>query len=420
VSTGEHPDFIISDGLEFVGYHDLQGRPAFKMALWPVGDRWYMYLGHFWHRGWSVLDVTDPANPEYVNWIDGPANTWTLQVQAADGLLVTALERIGGPFSERAKIWGGSPDEPNQEGVLFWSLEDPTTPRLLSHFRTGGNGTHRNYYVGGDRAYLAANMAGYRSNIFVSLDVSDPSNPVEVGRWHFPGQWIEGGETPEHDQYLHGPAYVIGDRAYLPYGRAGAVVLDISDETRPVQIGHIDIGSFGSIVGTHSVLPLLDRDLAIVTTEAIYEEERDPMNLVFTVDLTDETRPKPVAAFPTPIPPAELGIADFHDLGGKFGPHNIQLPHGLPWMAEVGDHVHITYESGGMWTYDISNPGLPQPLEYFVPSAPKERRGSLPKELATQTEDIVVDSRGYIYLSDKNHGIFILRDRRHKPVAQEA
>ena len=30
---------------------------------------------------------------------------------------------------------------------------------------------------------------------------------------------------------------------------------------------------------------------------------------------------------------------------------------------------------------------------------------------AAQTEDVLVDSRGFIYLTDKNHGVFIVKQR---------
>ncbi len=46
-----------------IGYSDLDGRGAFKMAIKHVGG-WYLYMGHLWDRGWSIVDVTDPANPK--------------------------------------------------------------------------------------------------------------------------------------------------------------------------------------------------------------------------------------------------------------------------------------------------------------------------------------------------------------------
>lgn len=411
MAMSEAPGFI-SHNMEVVGYHDLDERPGFKMAIQEVEGRWYMYIGHFWHRGWTIMDITRPSSPELLKFIPGPANTWTLQVQVAEGKMVTALERIGDGILGRNDIWGYDPSLPFHEGILIWDVKNPTEPKQLGSFKTGGFGTHRNFYTGGNYAYLAANMKGYKGNIFVALDISDPAHPKEVSRWWFKGQWEEGGEKADRFYQLHGPPYVLGDRAYLPYGRAGFITLDISDLSHPRQIGRIDIGDFGSIVGAHTYLPIPSRKLAIATTEAILEEERDPLNLALVVDMTNEEKPKPIANFPIPVPPEGLGVRDFQELGGKFGPHNIHMPHHQPCLADVDNIIHICYESGGLWLYDISAPGVPKPIAYFIPASPKKKRGLLPKELATQTEDVIVDKRGYIYITDKNHGLFILRPKK--------
>jgi len=404
----EIPGFL-SRKMEMIAYHDLDERPGFKLAIQEVGGRWYLYLGHFWHRGWSIMDITDPSTPELLRFIPGPPNTWTLQVQVADGKMITALEKIGDGIEGRTHIWGDEPDNPFQEGILIWDLENPVDPKQIGAFKTGGLGTHRNFYTGGSYAYLAANMKGYKGNIFVMLDISDPARPKEVSRWWVEGQWTEGGEKSDRFYQLHGPPYVEGDLAYLPYGRAGFITLDISDPTHPRQASRIDIGDFGSIVGAHTYLPIPSRKLAIATTEAIFEEERDPLNFVLVIDTSNKDRPKPISAFPVPIPPDEMGVSDFHDLGGKFGPHNIHMPHHQPCLAEVDDIIHICYESGGLWLYDITAPGVPKPIAYFIPETPTKRRGLLPNNMGTQTEDVIVDTRGYIYITDKNHGLFILR-----------
>ncbi len=405
------PEFI-SKNIECVSYHDLNDRPGFKMAMQEVKGRWYLYIGHFWHRGWTILDVTRPSDPEFVKFIPGPPNTWTLQVQVADGRMVTALEKIGDGVLGRTDIWGHDPSLPFGDGILVWDVKDPIEPQELGSFKTGGYGTHRNFYAGGGYAYLAANMKGYKGNIFVVVDISDPSRPKEVSRWWVKGQWEAGGEKSDRFYQLHGPPYIVENRAYLPYGRAGFIVLDVSDITRPRQISRIDIGDFGSIVGAHTYLPIPSRKLAIATTEAILEEERDPLNVVLVVDISNEERPKPIANFPVPVPPEKIGVKDFHELGGKFGPHNIHMPHGQGCLANVDDLIHICYESGGLWLYDICVPGVPKPIAYFIPAAPSKRLGLLPKSLATQTEDVIVDRRGYIYITDKNHGLFVLR---HSP-----
>src|SRR5207247_1058220 len=113
---------LFAENFELIGYHDLGGKPGFKLAMQTVGERWYLYLGHFWEPLWTVLEVTDPAHPEIVAQVSGPANSWTLQVQVAEGRLVTALERIGAG-------WGGNEGEPFEEGVLVWDVKDPAQLR---------------------------------------------------------------------------------------------------------------------------------------------------------------------------------------------------------------------------------------------------------------------------------------------------
>ena len=61
-----------ADGVEFVGYHDVGGKPIFKLAMQVVGDRWYLYASHFWEPRLSIFDVSEPAEPRLVNAIEGP------------------------------------------------------------------------------------------------------------------------------------------------------------------------------------------------------------------------------------------------------------------------------------------------------------------------------------------------------------
>ena len=37
--------------IEVLGYHDLEGRPAFKIAMHEANGRYYLYTGNLWHRG---------------------------------------------------------------------------------------------------------------------------------------------------------------------------------------------------------------------------------------------------------------------------------------------------------------------------------------------------------------------------------
>lgn len=402
IGTSALIDTEESYGLELAGYHDLDDRPGFKLAMQQHEGRWYLYLGHLWWSGWSVLDVTDPTDPQLLKTIPGPEHTWTLQVQAADGLLLTGLERP-------SPGWGMDPDSTAATGLYVWDVgDDPTSPRLLTHYQTTGRGTHRNFYAGGRFAYLAASPDGFQGNILVVLDLDDPSSPREVGRFWWPGQWVAGGETPEHDHYLHGSAYVVGDTAYLSYGRVGLVVLDVSDPTEPTLKSHLSFGDLGSFIGCHSAVPY-GRDILVCNSEAIAEGADEQLNYTVTVDISDPVNPRVTGWFPIPKPSAVVAYRTYLDKGGRFGPHNQHQAQNQPHLAPNDDTVYLTYFNAGLRRYDISDPAFPIETGWFVPTDPVERRGPKPASLVTQFEDVLVDARGYVYCTDKNHGLTILR-----------
>lgn len=402
-STHHAPGIAENIGFDLVGYHDLGGMPAFKLAIYQHANRWFLYVGHLWHRGWSVIDVTDPANPQLLRTLRGPANTWTIQAQAADGLLLTALEKpVPG--------WGIEEALPFEEGAQIWDIAtDPADPQLVSTWRTGATGTHRNFYSGGRYAYMTATRPGFHRHLLVILDVSDPEAPVEVATWAWPTQ--DTANPSALDQaYLHGPAYVSGNRAYLSFGRVGLVILDISDPTAPTMVSHLDFGDLGSFLGCHSAVPLPDRNLLVVNSEAIEDGEDGQLNYVFVVDIADETHPKVISAFPLPVPHAGLDYRSYYRKGGRFGPHNQHHYQDNPAHALLREHVLLTFFNAGLRLYDVTDAWQPVEIGCFVPEDPKVRLGVLPeRDLVTQFEDVLVDARGYIYCSDKNHGLFVLR-----------
>ena len=396
-----------SKGFDLVGYTDLDGRPGFKMALHKVGDRWYLYTAQFWVSGWSIVEVTDPVNPRFIRYIEGPPNTWTLQVQIADGLMITSMERI-------MPGWGGT-DGPFGEGFIIWDLADPENPKQLGCYKTGGKGTHRNFYAGGRYVHATSLPEGYDGHIYQIIDIADPTNPVEISRWWRLGQWKEGGETgAPKDTMLHGGAYVMGDRAYLPYGGGGFVILDISDITAPKLAGDLPFSPpFASRIAVHTALPLSKRPLVVVNSEAIAEHCDESLGFAGIVDVSEETRPRLISLFPLPKPPADAPYPNFCTKAGRFGPHNQHQAQFQDILYQDENTIFLTYFNAGIRVYDISDERQPTEIGYYIPPDPIERRGVLPKSgLVAQSEDVLVDSRGYVYVSDKNHGIYILKFNR--------
>lgn len=392
-----------AEGMRRVGYLDAPGGPLFKLALQRVGPRWYLYGAHFWSSQTSVIDVTDPATPTVVATIAGPPNTAMWQVQVADDTLVQGLE-------VRPEVWGGNPDAGFDEGVRLFDVTDPLAPRLLSHWRTGAHGVHRNHYTGGRHLHVAASQPGFDGNIYIVLDIGERESLVEVGRWFFPSQYTGAGPPAPPRISLHGPAYLAGDVAFLPYGAAGLVVLDVSRLERPRLLGRLEQGpAFSSAVAMHSAVPRLRRDLVIVNTEAIAERSAEPMNFVGAVDVSDLTKPRLISLFPVPVPPSGVDYPNFQTRGGRFGPHNQHHPQDDPGtLLDDDDMVFVTWFNAGLRVYDIGDPYLPREVAWFLADDPVRRWGPLPRDLVTQAEDVLVDSRGYVYLSDKNHGLQVL------------
>jgi hypothetical protein len=71
--------------------------------------------------------------------------------------------------------------------------------------------------------------------------------------------------------------------------------------------------------------------------------------------------------------------------------------------------VFMTWFNAGLRVYDTTDPYLPREVAWYLPDDPTVRRGLLPKNLVTQSEDVLVDARGNIFFSDKNHGLHVVR-----------
>lgn len=398
------PDWVesVQGPLTPLAYHPLDGRPGFKMALTVVDDRHFLILGHLWHSGWSIMDVTDPRAPHLVSFLPGPPDTWTLQVTVRGGLLATSLE----PVPDR---WGGRSDNPFEEGVLLWDVEDPRHPRLLSQFRTGHQGTHRNKFDDAGFLHLAARVADSEGMILLVVDASDPLHPVERGRFQMPEQKLGTVDSEGVALFgLHGPSLRVGDLAYLPYGNLGLVVVDVHDPDDINMVGHLSVRPpLGSQVAAHSAVPLPSRGLLILNSEAIAEDCDELAQYAGMVDISQPEHPRLISLFPTPIPAADAAYQTFTKKGGRFGPHNQHIGHGDRHLFNDDSTSFLTYFNAGLRVYDTRWPNDVREVASLVPVPPAKRIGPLPRTLTVQTEDVLVDARGIVYMTEKNSGLYI-------------
>lgn len=430
--------------IEFVGYNDLEGRPAFQIVLQKAGKRYYLYTGSWRHNGWSILDVTDPALPQFIQFKEGPWVTDechdgqnTCKIQVADGLMISA-------HGTMADFLTGCPKGcPAWGGIMIWDVkEDPENPKYLGKFECpGGQGVHRSFYSGGRYAYITGCDEGYESFFLRIIDLKDPKNPVEAGRFCVPEQKISGESNLKFGDHLFKPfvhaVTVKDDIAYLAYANVGFMLVDVSDKANPRMIGNLPINPiFGGDAGgapVHSAYPLGDRPYAVVSTEGersrFFDGKKEEgfgrkinyqaMNALLMIETGDMENPRMISVFPYPeMPEGYTHGSNFNFVDGvrvPFGPHNCYDQFGSPVYKKMNNTVLNCYFHAGLRVYDVRDPFVPKEIAYFLPPDPEkmltdnETHDVMPGAAIAITEDVVVDDRGYIYISTQQDGIYIVK-----------
>lgn len=289
-------------------------------------------------------------------------------------------------------------------GFKVFSLADPTRPRELAFYRMLGRGVHRMKFVDVPYAYMSGSDVGFHQDrqTFMVFDLSDPTKPVETGRWWLPGTNVGAGERPtwlEVRWVWNHHANIVGDRAYCSWWDAGVVILDISDRSRPEIVTHLtfdDMSAPPRVAGsTHSVWPIPERGLLIVTEEELTDNVQSYKKYVRVIDISNERRPRQISILPEPV-------GDYSHRGGRFGPLNLHERRLSSYQN--ADEVFVTYFNAGVRVYDIRDPFHPREVALHVP--PPTRPGQ-----PIQMNDIIVDDQGVVYATDRFGGGLYIFER---------
>ena len=180
-------------------------------------------------------------------------------------------------------------------------------------------GPHRIWYVGGRYAYVSVHLPEFSDHVLVIIDLAEPARPQVVGKFWLPGMWSGGGETPawpKGRRYALHHALVAGNLAYSAWRDGGLAVIDVGDPEKPALVSHRNWDPpFGG--GTHSPLPLPDRDLLVVADEANFADCKLGLRYIWIFDVRAPANPVSIATMPIP------DEADYCKKGGNFGPHNL-------------------------------------------------------------------------------------------------
>jgi hypothetical protein len=396
--------------ISFVGHTDNDGHGD---CVQVMVSRGYAYLGTRTSRGVAVTDVRDPRNPKPVNFLPIHPNSWCMHLQAANDLLLVIEELDLKALMSIKEYYGSSPDRVDSRrygtrgqdfsaGMRVYDISDPANPRAIGFMEVEGLGLHRIWWTGGRYAYASALLDGFTDHILILIDMADPTRPRETGRWWIPGMNAAAGETKSwtHRVALH-HAVVADDIAYASWRDGGLTILDVSDKSAPALIAHRTwCPPFGG--GTHSALPLHDRNLCVVADEAVMNIDQDPMKRIWVFDIREKSNPVSIATFPIPHD------QDYVAKGGQFGPHN--LHENRPGSFQSSSIIFATYQSAGVRAYDITDPFRPEEIGHFVPPMPSRwvepLRG---RAKMRHTADLFVAVDGLIYATDYDAGLYILQ-----------
>jgi hypothetical protein len=360
--------------------------------------------------------VRDPRAPKPVNFVAAPMNSRSLHLQTHGDLLLAVnapniwvLQGYSDPndyFKASITDTFTKREAEFTAGLRVWDISKPAEPREIGFMPVDGLGLHRLWYVGGRYAYASCHWQGFTDHVLAVIDMVDPTRPEVVGRFWLPGMHQAGGETPNWPKgrrYALHHAIVAGNLAYAAWRDGGLTVLDVSDPTAPKLLAHRNWSPpFGG--GTHTPLPLSDRNLFVAADEGNLDDCANGIQRCWVFDVREPANPVSISTFPTP---AE---EQYCKKGAKFGPHN--LHENRPGSFQSSTLIFATYQNAGVRVFDISDPFAPRETGHFVPPAPEKMVDPRPnRPRVIQSNDVYVGPDGLMYLTDVNDGLTILQYR---------
>jgi hypothetical protein len=404
--------------MTLVGHHTLDGRSAYQPVIQEQAGRWIAYIGHHGgsarnpltgkreSNGTSIVDVSDPAHPVYLHHI--PAAGGAQMAQTCRG-----RDRPGN--DDKVYLLRTNGDASHE----VWDVTDPRAPSLISTPLSGGNATHKNWWdCKTGIAYLVydGRQLGWKTRrVLWVVDLSDPANPRIIRQFglpgHQPARQLFGAPPGAHEATLSPD----GKRLFIAYGTGHQGIMQIVnvrkllscrptcpakptiDELLDPQVGRLDMPRFW---GAHTAWPVMGipvpeqakfidaspRDFVVLVSESFASEcQEDAHDMVFLVDVSDETRPFPVANYQV-----RESQGAFCDRGGRFGAHSVNWSYHPAFYKKL---IVVSYFNAGVRAVDIRDPFHPKEAGFYIPATNNNA--------VAQTNNVEIDGRGLIYLADR-------------------
>ena len=258
------------------------------------------------------------------------------------------------------------------QGLSIFDVSDPSNPEEIGFIHT--TGAARGVVVSGVYTYVADG-----SNGLVIVNISDPVNPTIKGHY----------DTVSSAQGVT----VSGGYAYVADSGNGLVIIDISDPENPTEEGHYDTA--GSAYG--------------VAVSGGYAYVADGYKSFVIVDISDPENPTEEGHYDTAgyaygvavsggyayVADLDYGleIIDISDPENPMEEGHYDTAGGSYDVAVSDDYAYVADYNNGLVIIDISNPGNPTEEGHY--------------DTVGSAKDVAVNG-GYAYIANENKGIMIV------------
>jgi hypothetical protein len=357
--------------------------------VWVHPNGRNLYLGS--GSGGDVLyavDISDPSNPVVTDSLVANTRRVNDVMTTPDGRYLVHTRE-------------GAADRRN--GIVIAQIYDPAHPKVIAEFTEGVTaGVHSAFIYQQQRYGTHVFLTNNGTGAMHVIDITDPYNPKEVGRWRAPSPFA-GGSLHDID--------VQDGMAYLSNWNEGLVILDVGNGMRggspsnPVLVSQFKYdlndlyrqveatGGPGFIRGTHTAWR--HRDYVFIADEvfpaANVEGAKDAAaerayGRLQVIDISDIDNPKSVAWYEP-----EFG-----------GVHNV-------WVA--GDTLYMGAYNAGFRTFDISGElrGDLRAQQREMVHVNTADMDAHPSGVNTAMTWGVVVRDGLAYVNDNNNGLWIIR-----------
>jgi hypothetical protein len=409
-------------GYQILGYTDLRlpGQPrapgwdqSYEFRVIDTRRGRFAYVGNG-SMGWSIVDVTNPRRMRVV-WRQ--PHTATAHSSTSDNTQYIDIKGDSILVVKRNKA------------LETWDVSNPAAPVRLASYQPSdihptANAPFHGLWVheGGGRrfAFAAFRPFNMSAEILDISEITNPSSPMTVGRWWYPGMrageeplrtwWsVENpaaGPAPAPQLGLPAPTVMChdlttwGDRCYAAWRDKGLVILDVSNMSNPMRVGEVNWADQQPRGGvqvpplpgqTHSWGLVNPKEGERVQTVVSGDElGQCPFGYLHFIDVRDESRPREISGFRTPL--------NMHANCPKDRPGNRMGTHDVERYIR-GKVVHSAWEEGGFWGVDISDIHYPRHSAYYIPPVRSDStRGS------GHADDVFVMDDGVIFGTSSDAG----------------